>query len=72
MIGIFVIILIIAWEVIWKLTAMWYAGKNNSKAWFIALAIINTVGVLPILYLIFCTDFFKSKKKVRARTRRRK
>jgi hypothetical protein len=72
MIGIFIVLLIIAWEVLWKLTAMWYAGKNNSKAWFVALAVINTIGILPILYLIFYTDFFKSTKKVRARARRRK
>jgi hypothetical protein len=70
--GIFIIVLVVAWEVIWKLTAMWYAGKNNSKAWFIALAVINTIGILPILYLIFYTDFFKSTQKVKAKARRRK
>jgi len=45
------LIIIILWEGVWKLIAMWKAAKNNSYAWFIVLAIINTVGILPILYI---------------------
>lgn len=41
-----------AWEGIWKLIAMWKAGKNNHLAWFICIALINTVGILPIIYII--------------------
>ena len=45
------------WSVIWKGIALWKASENNSKPWFIALLIINTVGILEILYI-----FFFSKK----------
>jgi hypothetical protein len=46
------------WELAWKGIALWKAAGNGSKPWFIALLIINTVGILPIIYV-----FFFSKKK---------
>lgn len=47
-----VLIILIIWEVTWKLIALWKAGRNNHLAWFICIAIINTVGVLPIVYIL--------------------
>lgn len=41
----------ILWAGVWKLIALWRAGRNKQKAWFIFLAIFNTLGVLPIIYL---------------------
>ena len=46
------------WSIIWKGIALWKAAKNDSKPWFIALLLINTVGILEIIYI-----FFFSKKK---------
>ena len=46
------------WVVIWKGLALWKAARNNSKAWYIALLVINTLGILEIIYF-----FFFSKKK---------
>lgn len=47
-----VIIILIIWEAIWKLIAMWKAGRNNHLAWFICITLINTVGILPIIYIL--------------------
>jgi hypothetical protein len=46
-----VIILLAIWDGVWKLIAMWKSARNNQLAWFICLAIFNTVGILPILYI---------------------
>ena len=46
------IIILGIWEGIWKLIAMWKAGRNNHLAWFICIALINTVGILPIVYIL--------------------
>lgn len=46
------------WDGVWKALAMYRAGVNRSPGWFIALLLLNTVGVLPILYL-----FVFGKKK---------
>lgn len=47
-----VFIFLIIWEIIWKLIAMWKAGRNNQLVWFICLAIFNTAGILPIIYIL--------------------
>ncbi|MBI4931355.1 MAG: hypothetical protein HY841_11370 [Bacteroidetes bacterium] len=47
-----VIIILSIWEAIWKLIAMWKAGRNNHLVWFICIALINTVGILPIVYIL--------------------
>ena len=35
-----------------KLFAMWRAARNNQSGWYVCLAIFNTCGILPIIYLI--------------------
>jgi hypothetical protein len=47
------------WDLIWKLLALWRAARNNQKGWFITIGILNTVGILPIIYLLLnkkCCD----------------
>lgn len=63
-IPLWILISVIIWEGVWKLIAMWKAAKNNSAVWFILLAIINTAGILPILYIF---GFSKMVKKVKTR-----
>ncbi len=48
-----VLVLIILWSLPWKGVALWKAARNNQPAWFVALIIINTVGILEITYLFF-------------------
>ncbi len=43
---------IIVWDVIWRGFALWYAAKYQQKSWFIALLLLNTVGILPLVYLL--------------------
>ena len=40
------------WEVIWKGVALWKAARNNDLAWFICIIVFNTVGILPIVYIL--------------------
>lgn len=47
--ALFVILLI--WSLIWKGIALWRAARCGDKAWFIALLILNTLGVLEIFYI---------------------
>ncbi|MFA6863341.1 MAG: DUF5652 family protein [Dysgonamonadaceae bacterium] len=37
------IIILILWEAVWKLIAMWKASRNNHLVWFICIALINTI-----------------------------
>lgn len=50
--------LLTLWSLAWKGLALWRAVKQNQRNWFIALLVLNTVGILEITYL-----YFFSKKK---------
>lgn len=45
-------LMIIVWEVIWKVAAIPIAIKNNQKIWVFILICTNTLGVLPLLYIL--------------------
>lgn len=51
----------ILWDLIWKGLGMWAAARNNQKGWFIVILIVNSLGIVPIVYLAF----FQGKKKVK-------
>jgi len=55
-----VLYLTLAWSVIWKGFGLWHASKNSQKPWFIALLVINSLGILPIVYLF---AFRKNRNK---------
>ena len=48
-----VFIPLLAWTVFWKGFALWTASKKDHKKWFVALVIINTFGILDIVYLFW-------------------
>jgi methionyl-tRNA synthetase len=59
-IPVWVVVPLIVWDAVWKGIALWKSGRNNQLVWFIAILIANTVGILPIVYLLF---FQKKLKK---------
>jgi methionyl-tRNA synthetase len=61
----FLLFPLIVWSLFWKGWALWRAAKNDSKVWFIVLLLVNTLGILDILYI-----FFFSKNTKRSSRRR--
>lgn len=53
------IVIVAIWDAIWKLIGLWKSARNNDLVWFVCIAIFNTVGILPIIYIL-------SKKKEEA------
>jgi hypothetical protein len=45
------IILLLIWILFWKGCSLWISAKNNQKWWFLAFLIINTLGILEIIYI---------------------
>jgi len=43
--------LVIIWSIVWKGLALWKAAREESKVWFVVLLVVNTLGILEILYL---------------------
>lgn len=52
--------LLLVWVLVWKGLALWRAGRRNETAWFIALLVLNTLGILEIIYYFLIA---KSDKK---------
>ena len=48
-----ILYLLIVWSIIWKGIALWHSARNKQLVWYIVLIIVNTVGILEIVYLIF-------------------
>jgi Family of unknown function (DUF5652) len=44
---------IIVWTLIWKGVALWKAGQRREKIWFTVLLVVNTFGILEIIYYYF-------------------
>ncbi len=55
---IIILIILVIWELVWKIIALWKSARNNQMSWFLVMAIINTAGILEIIYILF----FQKKK----------
>lgn len=45
--------MILVWGLVWKGVALWKAARNEQPAWYIVLLLVNTLGILEILYILF-------------------
>lgn len=45
--------LLVAWTMVWKGQALYRAARKSDRRWFIGLLLINTLGILEILYLYY-------------------
>ena len=50
---------LIIWETIWKAFGLWHSARDNNRIWFILILILNTLGILPIIYIFL----IRKKKK---------
>lgn len=53
-----ILVAVVLWTAVWKGLALWHAARRNEPGWFVALMIVNTLGILEIIYL-----FAVAKKK---------
>jgi len=45
------LLFLIVWSLFWKGLALWHASRRGQPWWFVILLIVNTVGILEIVYL---------------------
>ena len=53
---------LVAADIVLKAVAMWKSARNNQLYWFISFFVLNTLGILPAIYLLF---FQKKKGKAK-------
>jgi len=56
------IIVLIIWTIVWKGLALWRSARLGHKWWFIVFLIINTVGLLEIIYYFLIAPKYGKKK----------
>ena len=52
--------LLLIWSLVWKGLALWKSARREESVWFVALLVLNTLGILEILYLFV---FSRDRKK---------
>jgi hypothetical protein len=43
---------VLVWDLAWKGLALWRAARLGHCYWFVVLLAVNSVGILPIIYLL--------------------
>ncbi|MEK6895333.1 MAG: DUF5652 family protein [Nanoarchaeota archaeon] len=69
-INLWLLVIIIIWSAIWKMAALWKSARKNQIIWFIILAVVNTVGILEILYIYVFSEMKKASKTEKTSKRR--
>jgi len=59
------LLILVVWTLAWKGKALWKAARKGEKIWFVALLLINTLGILEILYIYV----FSKKNEAHRRTK---
>jgi hypothetical protein len=49
--GAFFFLVVMLWTIVWKGLALWHAARREERWWFLALLVLNTAGILEIVYL---------------------
>lgn len=49
--GLTILPLLVLWSLVWKGLALWHSGRRGRYWWFVVLLVVNTAGILEIIYL---------------------
>jgi len=69
-----ILAIVVIWTLIWKGLALWKAAHKNHKIWFVGILVLNTMGILEILYIFLFSklDFNKTEKEASKTKKKRK
>jgi hypothetical protein len=59
-----IMFVLVLWEIWWKGKALWKAARTSETKWYIAILVVNSIGILPLLYLYVFSK--KGEKTVKA------
>jgi len=62
-----VLLLLVIWSIFWKGLALWHSGRRGQPWWFVIMLVVNTLGILEIVYLfavakLKLSELFSNKK----------
>ena len=56
---IWALVTISLWTLLWKGLALWKSARLKKPIWFVVLLVVNTFGILEILYLFIFSEMGK-------------
>ena len=59
------IVIVLIWSLVWKGIALWKSARKKQMIWFIVILVINTIGILEILYIFVFSKFGEKKETPR-------
>ncbi|MBU1136661.1 MAG: hypothetical protein KJ559_04085 [Nanoarchaeota archaeon] len=63
-IPVWILMIVIVWSLAWKGLALWKSARRKSPIWFVILLVVNTIGILEILYIFLFSELkFEDKKE---------
>jgi MFS superfamily sulfate permease-like transporter len=48
--------LLVLWDIAWRGMALWRSARRTDLIWFVVLLVVNSLGILPIVYLLLTRD----------------
>lgn len=54
---------VVIFDLVLRGFALWKSARKGQNIWFIFLLVVNSMGILPIIYLILNRDVEKEVKK---------
>jgi len=65
---VWLLLLITAWTLAWKGIALWKSARLKQPVWFIIMLVINTLGILEIVYIFIFSrmgfDHLRARKEI--------
>ena len=46
------IAILVLWSLVWKGLALWHSARRDEVGWYVVLLVVNTAGILEIIYLL--------------------
>jgi len=68
----YLLFVIVVWTLVWKAFSLWKSARKNQPVWFIVLLLVNTLGILEMLYIYIFSEMKIDDKKGRGKKRRSK
>ena len=60
------LLILLILDILLRALALWKSARADQLGWFVALMVLNTMGILPIIYLLFFTR--KTKLETASKT----
>ncbi|MCK5044016.1 hypothetical protein KAR52_03385 [Candidatus Pacearchaeota archaeon] len=65
------VLIMVVWTASWKLVSLWKSARKGSVIWFVILAVFNTMGILPILYIFVFSKMKRCQFKIKKSSKKK-